>query len=450
MYNSGELFTAKGRCYSGSALRHWMLCLAVALMIAPVCPAATPVVVVAVDGVVHPVTVEILDHALQQASEVNAAAILVRLDTPGGLMEAMRDVNSRLIASPVPVITYVTPSGARAASAGFFILQAGDIAAMAPGTHTGAASPVAMGGEMDQTMRKKVESDAAASLRALTGRRGRNSELAQAAVLEARSFTEQEALKNNLIDLVAGSERELLDQLDGREITRFDGSRATLQLKGAPIIEYEKRLRERILSAIANPNVALILLVLGALGVYIEFSSPGLIVPGVAGSLMALLGLAALSIFPINWLGAALMIVAVVMFILEAQIASHGILGIGGTVAMVLGAMLLIDSPVPEVRIQLGVALAIAIPFALITIFLVSLVLKASANKVVTGRDGLVGAVGRTVTELSPEGKVFVHGEYWDAISSTPVPVGAHVRIVSVEGLRLAVEADQTKNQSGG
>jgi membrane-bound serine protease (ClpP class) len=402
--------------------------------------AAPRVVAVNLDRVVHPVTVDIVTHALEQARQENAELVLVRLNTPGGLMNAMRQTIEKIVASPVPVVTYVTPSGGRAASAGFFILLAGDVAAMAPSTNTGAAAPVMMGQEMDPTLRKKVESDAAASIRSLAEKRGRNSELAEKAVLESKSFTEKEALDNKLIELIARDESELFEQLNGREITRIDGKKQKLQLTGATTLEYELTTREKIISAVSDPNIALVLLVLGALGVYIEFSSPGLIVPGVAGGILVLLGLSALSVLPINWIGVALLLLAIALFILEANFASHGILGAGGAVAMILGAVLLIDSPLPEMQIHLSTAVALALPFAVITVFLLTLVLRARTRKAATGDVGMVGEIGVAHTPLNPSGKVFVHGEFWNAVCSTPVEAGTSIRVSAVEGLSLKVE----------
>lgn len=402
--------------------------------------AAPTVVGVNIDGVVHPVTTEIIAHALNQAKRDGAALVLVRLNTPGGLMDAMRQTIEKIAASSVPVATFVTPSGGRAASAGFFILLAGDVAAMAPGTNTGAASPILLGQQMDPVLRRKVESDAAASLRSMADKRGRNSALAEEAVLKSKSFTDQEALKEHIIDLVANDDADLIRKLDGREVTRFDGSKQVLHLTGATIVNYELTLRERIMSAVSDPNIALVILVLGALGVYVEFSSPGLILPGVAGAILVLLGLSALSVLPINWIGAALLLLAFTLFILEAKFASHGILGAGGAVAMILGALLLVDSPLPELRIHLSTAVGLTLPFALITVFLLSLVIRARKNKVVTGVMGMIGEIGTARTALDPAGKVFVHGEFWDAISSIPVEAGARVRVVAVDGLTLKVE----------
>ena len=404
--------------------------------------AASRVIAVDIDGVVHPVTVEIVTHALEQARRESADLVLVRLNTPGGLMDAMRRTVERIVASPVSVVTYVTPSGGRAASAGFFILLSGEVAAMAPGTNTGAASPVLLAGEMDAVMRKKVENDAAALLRGIAGKRGRNSALAEQAVLESKSFTDKEALENRLIDLVARDESDLLRQLEGREVVRFDGRKQVLRVAGATVVNYELTWREQLVSAVSDPNIALVLLVLGALGIYIEFSSPGLIAPGVAGGIMVLLGLSALSVLPINWIGAALLLLAVALFILEAKFASHGVLGAGGAVAMVLGAVLLINSPIPEMRVRVATAVGITLPFAAITVFLLSLVLRARAGKVVTGASGLVDQAAVVHTPLNPAGKVFVHGEFWDAVSSRPVEPGARVKITAVEGLVLKVEPE--------
>ncbi len=402
--------------------------------------AAPRVLAVDVDGMIHPVTAEIVARAIQQAKQQDAALLLVRLNTPGGLMDAMRETIQEIVAAPMPVVTFVAPSGARAASAGFFILEAGDVAAMAPGTNTGAAHPVAMGGEMDAVMKQKVENDAAASLRSIVSKRGRNSALAEKAIRESQSFTDKEALDNHLIELVANDDRDLLAKLDGREVTRLDGSHTVLHTRGAVNEVYEKNLREKIISAIADPNMALILLVLGALGIYIEFNSPGLIVPGIVGAIMALMGLSALSVLPINWLGAALLLLAFTLFILEAKFATHGILGIGGTVSMILGAVMLINSPVPEMRIHLSTAIAVALPFSLITMLLLSLVVRARRNKVVTGQEGMIGEIGTAVTPLAPEGKILVRGEYWNAVSSGQVPAGDRVRVVAIGQLKLTVE----------
>ena len=413
--------------------------LALALL-AQVASAAPKVIAVDVDGMVHPVTAEIIGSAIAQAKEENASLLLIRLNTPGGLMDAMRETIEKIVSSPVPVVTYVAPSGGRAASAGFFLLESGDVAAMAPGTNTGAAHPVLMGGEMDAVMKQKVENDAAAYLRSICAKRGRNSSLAETTVRESKSFTEREALEQHLIDLIAPNEQALVAMLDGRVITRFDGGAQTLHTAGAAIEVYEKSLRQRIIAAIADPNIALVLLVIGALGLYVEFSSPGLIAPGVIGAILVLLGLSAISVLPINWLGAALLLLAFALFALEAKFASHGILGAGGATAMVLGAVMLINSPFPEMRIHWSTAISLALPFSIITVLLLSLVVRARRYKVATGSEGMVGETGAAITDLAPEGKVIVHGEYWDAVSSRPATAGTRVKVTAIDKLKLTVE----------
>ena len=402
-------------------------------------PAAPQVIAVNIDSVVHPITVEIVGHAIEQAGRENAAAVLLRLNTPGGLLDATRELNSKIIASRVPVIAYVTPSGGRAASAGFFILEAADVAAMAPGTNTGASSPVLLGQQMDPVMRSKVENDTSAWLRSLVIKRGRNSELAEQTIRQAKAFTEKEALDNHLVDFIAPDEKQLLADLDGREIKRFDGSMETLHTRGADIVDYRASPRERLIEAIADPNTGYILLVLGALGVYFEFQAPGLILPGVAGGILVLLGLSSLAVLPINWIGAALLMLALVLFLLEVKIASHGVLGTGATVAMVLGAVLLINGP-PEVRIHLSTALAVGLPFALITMFLMTLAIRARASKSSMGESAMIDLIAQARTALAPSGKVFVHGEYWDATSTVPVEPGTQVRVIGVDGMKLRVE----------
>ena len=414
--------------------------LALALALAAQALSAAKVIVVDVDGVVHPITTEIVSSAIARAKQENAALLVVRLNTPGGLMDAMRETIQQIVSSPVPVVTYVAPSGGRAASAGFFILESGDVAAMAPGTNTGAAHPVEMFGEMDAEMKEKVTNDAAAYMRSICTRRGRNAAVAESAVRESKSFTEKEALDQHLVDLIAPSETDLLRALDGRTVTRFNGETVTLHTAGATIEVYERSLRQKIISAIADPNIALILLVVGALCIYVEFSAPGMVAPGVAGAILVLLGLSALSVLPISWLGVALLLLAFTLFVLEAKIAAHGVLGVGGTVSMVLGAVMLVNSPYPEMRIHWTTAIALALPFSLITVLLLSLAVRARRNKVLTGSEGMIGETGTAFTALEPGGKVFVHGEYWNAVSQVPVPAGASIRVKAIDGLVLTVE----------
>jgi membrane-bound serine protease (ClpP class) len=399
------------------------------------------VIEVDIDRVVHPLTAEIVASAVEQAEQRDAALVLVRLNTPGGLLTATEDIIQKLIASKIPVVTYVGPSGGKAASAGFLILMAGDVAAMAPGTNTGAAHPVlATGGEMDEVMKLKVENDAAAKIRAITEKRGRNSELAEEAVLASRAFTEQEALEMNLIELISPNTADLLSQLDRRTVKRFDGTETVLHLQGAVIEPAALSYRQRALLPLTDPGLALIVLVLGVLGVYVEFAHPGLIFPGVAGGVMVLVGLMALSFLPINWAGAALIAFGVSCLAMEAFVVSHGVLAIGGIAAMALGIVMLVDTDVPELSIGWGVALAIVVPFALITVFLLQLAVRAFRNKVATGSEALIDAIGSARTDIAEDGRVFIRGELWNASASTPIATGSRVRVAAVDGLRLTVE----------
>ena len=393
-----------------------------------------------VDSVVHPVTVDILSSAIQQAQQQGCRALLVRLNTPGGFSDATREAVEKLVASPVPVITYVTPSGGRAASAGFFLLEAGDVAAMAPGTNAGAATPVMITGTPDPVLMKKVENDARASLRSLVERRKRNSALAEKSVSESRSFTEQEALKEKLIDIVAPDQADLFRQLDGREIERFDGRRQKLEVGGAAVIDYQRSLRQKVQVSLSNPTLALAILLLGAIGLYLEFTTPGAIFPGVAGGILLLVGLTAFSLIPVTWTGVGLIVLALALFGLEGVVTSHGVLGIGGAVALVLGAMLLVDSPVPEMRIGFAAALSMALPFAVITLFLVTLVVQARRRPPETGREALIGAMAKAMTPLTPDGVILLRGETWTAHSRAPVAEGAPVKVLRIRGLEADVE----------
>ena len=414
-----------------------------ALLCAGAFSANARVLQVDVTGIVHPVTVEIVSAAISQAETEHADALLVRLSTPGGLLDATREIIEHVLHCSVPVVMWVGPAGSRAASAGFFLLEAGDVAAMAPGTNAGASHPVsASGADLDSVMKQKVENDAAALMRTIAAHRNRNVEAAEKTVRSSVSYTEREALDQHLIEFVAADPAALLRALNGREITRFDGRKQTLHFSGNnEVVTFEPTLRQRILSAIADPNIALLLLVLGALGIYAEFSMPGVVLPGVFGAIFLLLGFAALAMFPIGWLGAALAILGLTFFILEAKFATHGILTAGGAIALLLGAMLLIDTNDPALKIRFSMALAVTLPFALITSFLFSIAVRARKNKVVTGMEAMPGRCGVTVGELNPSGKVKIQGEYWDAIAGKPIASNEPVRVTSVEGLVLHVEA---------
>jgi len=403
--------------------------------------ASADVLKIVVHDTIHPITDEFIGRAIAEAQRNHDDALLIELRTPGGLVESARSIVEKILASPVPVIVYVAPSGGRAASAGFFILEAADVAAMAPGTNTGAAHPVIFGGkEMDPIMKDKMENDTAAFLRSFVSKRGRNVEVAESAVRQSKSFTEQEALSQKLIDYVASDDQNLFQQMEGRSVTRFNGSTVVLHLMGKPVRTYEMSLKQRILAGLMDPNMAFIILVIGVLGLYVEFNHPGAVLPGVVGMICILLAIFALNILPTRYAALALIVAAFVLFALEAKFQSHGVLGVGGVVTMVLGGLLLVDGPIPEMRVHLITALAVSLPFGVITVFLMTLALKAYKQKAVTGEEGLVGEIGVARTPLQPEGKVFVHGELWDAVSSASVAAGARVQVRSVDGLVLTVE----------
>jgi membrane-bound serine protease (ClpP class) len=395
---------------------------------------------VPVDDVIHPISAEFIGRGIDEGAKTHAELVLIELRTPGGLEDSMREIVQKILKSPVPVAVFVAPAGSRAASAGFFILEAADIAAMAPGTNTGAAHPVLLGEKMDDVMKTKLENDAAALMRSVVQKRQRNVLVAESAVRESKSFSDQEALSQKLIDVIAPDVPSLLKAIDGRNITRFDGTHIVLRTAGKPVIAYEMSLKEQILAAILNPNVVFLLLVVGGLALFAEFNHPGAVVPGVVGLICILLAAFALDILPTRFAALALLLAAFALFALEAKFASHGVLGIGGVVCMVLGGLLLIDSPIPEMRVRLGTTLAVSIPIGFITVFLMTLVLRARKSRVVTGQEGMVGEIGVARTTLEPEGKVFVHGELWNAIAKTTVAEGARVRVKSVDGLHVMVE----------
>jgi len=406
---------------------------------------ASRVMEVRIDGMVQPILAEYIRLALHDAESSGASLVLITMDTPGGLDTAMRDIIQGIITSKVPVVAYVSPQGSRAASAGFFILLSADVAAMAPGTNTGAASPVFLGGglgggENESTMRKKATNDAAAYLRSIVGNRGRNVELAEKAVTEAKAFSEKEALSGRLVDVIAGSTDDLLAKLDGRTISRFDGSKVTLELKNPTRTTFQMNARQRVLSWLAQPDVLFILILIAVLGLYAEFSHPGLILPGAVGVVALIAALVAMQILPINIVGVLLVIAAIGFFILEAKFTSHGLLAVAGVVAMVLGALFLIRSPLTGAGVSLSTALGATIPFALLTVFLMRLVLKSFRWKQAAGMEKMVGALGEVTEPIDGRGMVFVAGELWRASAAVQIPKGARVRVVKVDGLTVQVE----------
>jgi membrane-bound serine protease (ClpP class) len=424
------------------SLRWASLALCFTAVLALASPATAEILQVTINDTIHPITVEYVGRALAEADRTHARAVLILMNTPGGLLESTREIIEEILASPVPVIIYVTPSGSRAASAGFFLLQAADVAAMAPGTNTGAAHPVVLGGvKLDDVMKQKMENDAAALMRSVVAKRGRNVDIAESAVRESKSFTEQEALSQKLIDFVAASPAELFRQLKDKPIRRFDQRTVTLDLTSDTIRPFQLTLRQRILSALMDPNLAFVLLAIGALALYVEFNHPGAILPGTVGAIFVLLAAFALHLLPTRHAAVIMIFAAFVLFALEAKFASHGILGTAGVATLTLGALLLVDGPIPEMRVGLMTALAVSIPLGFITVFLMALALKARASKVTTGIAGLIGEIGMTQTALAPDGKVFVHGEIWDArTGSGNVVQGERVVVRAVRGLQLEVE----------
>ena len=405
--------------------------------------ASAAVLKIKVDAPIHPITSEYVVRALETADKEGADLVLLTLDTPGGLDTSMREIISAIVNAKTPVAVWVGPSGSRAASAGFFIALAADVFAMAPGTSTGAAHPVSVsltGQGMDKTTEEKVVNDAAAYIRSLAEKRGRNVRLAEDAVRKSLSYTEREALDGGLVDLVAGTEDELIARLDGRTVKRFDGTPRSLALAGRPVVERPMTFRQRFLLTVANPNLAYILLLIGLVGLYFEFSHPGAILPGVLGGISLLLAVFAFQILPINYVGLGLILLAIILFILEIKVQSFGMLAVGGIAAMIIGSLMLVKAPIAELRPSLSFVLPVVLAFAAIVLFLLTLVFKAHSRRALTGREGLVGETGTARTDLSPAGKVFVHGELWEAEAETPVRAGERVKVIEVlEGLKIRV-----------
>jgi membrane-bound serine protease (ClpP class) len=413
----------------------------------PALPAPPVIYSAVVDGIIHPVSADYMIDTIDRADAAAASLVVFTLRTPGGLVDSTRAIVSRVITARTPVAIFVAPSGARAASAGFILTIAADIAAMAPGTHIGAAHPVEGGGEkMDETMAKKVTEDLAAYARTLATTRHRNVALAAAAVSESRAFTEGEALAASpaLIDLVATDLSDLLRQLDGRTVTRFDGATVVLETADAAIVPIDMSFRQRVLSAVAHPNVAYLLLSLGTLGLTIELWNPGAILPGVVGGLCLLLAFFAFSVLPVNYAGLLLILFGLLLLALEIKVTSFGLLTVGGLVSLVFGSMILMDSSLPELQVSLGVIIPIVVGFTGVAMFLVRLALAAQRRPPVTGTAGMVGEIGRALTAIDPlcGGQVLTHGEIWQATAAETIPEGARLRVTSVEGLTLVVCRD--------
>jgi membrane-bound serine protease (ClpP class) len=387
------------------------------------------------------VTAEYIVQGIKFANDSGAEAVLLELDTPGGLSNSMSAIVKAIYESRIPVITYVGPSGSTAASAGFFILLAGDVAAMAPGTNSGAAHPVVLfNTNVGKTMETKIENDAASYIRSIADKRGRNVKLAEAAVLESKSYTEKEALDGKLIDLIAPTPQEALAKLDGKTVRRMNDTTVTLHLADALVVPHPMTRYERVLAWVADPNIAFMLGALGVACLYIEFTHPGLVAPGVVGAIAVVLSLYAFNLVPINLLGVALILLALVLFALEVKVISHGALAAGGVVAMIIGALILVDSPWPEARIRLITALGVTLPLAVITVVLLRLALAAKQRKAVAGESAMIDSMGVAQTDLDPVGKILIRGEIWDARSAAKITRGTRVRVREIKGLTLVVE----------
>jgi membrane-bound serine protease (ClpP class) len=400
-----------------------------------------------VESIIHPVSAEYMIDTIESADREGATLIVFRLATPGGLVDSTRAIVERMLSAKTPIAVFVGPSGSRAASAGFILTIAADVAAMAPGTHIGAAHPVSGTGEkVDEVTSKKAAEDVAAYVRTLAGGRRRNVDLAQQAVNDSRAFTETEALAAAppLIDLVATDVPDLLRKLDGRTIRRFDGSETVLRTASANVIPLEMNLRQRVLSAIAHPNIAYLLLSLGMLGLTIELWSPGAILPGVVGGLSLLLAFFALQLLPVNYAGLLLILLGMLLLILEIKVTSYGLLSIGGAASLLFGSMILMDSPAPELQLSLRLVLPVVAGLVGIGVMLVRLAVGAQRQRAVSGPGGMVGELGHTLTPLAADtgGDVSVHGELWRATSPEPIPPGARVRVVDVDGLTLTVRKE--------
>ena len=401
------------------------------------------------DREVEPILATYIDEGLADAARRQAALVLITMDTPGGLSDSMTDMIHHILESPVPVAVFVSPAGARGASAGFFILLSADVAAMAPGTRTGASTPILLPGgfsvPVDEVLRKKMNNDATAFLRSFTEKRNRNPKLAETSVTDSQAFTENEALAGHLIDLIASDNADLLKQLNGREIKRFNGKTEKLSLENYRFEEFHLSARQKFLAYIVDPNIFFVLMLVAVLGLYTEFTHPGVIAPGVIGGICAVLALYAMHLLPVNFAGVVLILLAFGLFILEAKFASHGVLLLGGIVSMLLGAIFLIRSPLTPGGVSLGVALGVTLPVAILTVFLMRLVLKSRRWKTSTGKEEMLGAEGVVTAALSSqgEGMIRVHGELWRAAAASPVPEGTLVRVTRVDGLKLFVEPKQ-------
>jgi len=395
--------------------------------------------VIKINDIITPAIAEFISKSIEQASKDRAECLIIQMDTPGGLDLSMRDIVKDIMNADIPIVVYVAPSGARAASAGVFITLAADIAAMAPGTNIGAAHPVAMGGRMDRTMAEKVVNDAVAYIKSIAGKKGRNVDWAVRAVRDSVSITETEALKIKVIDLIAKDINDLLEKIDGKTVEKPRG-KIKLAIKGLKINTVDMGFRQRVLAALSNPNIAYILMMIGLVGLYFELAHPGAIFPGVIGGICLILAFFAFRTLPVNYAGILLILLGVFLFIAEIKIPSYGLLTVGGIISLALGSIMLFDAPVPYLRASLSVIIPTVVVTAAFCIFAVTMAIKAQLAKPATGSEGISGETGVARTRLDPEGKVFVHGELWNAYSDERIEEGEKIRVLQTDGLKLKVE----------
>ena len=433
--------SAEKRPVIGAIVRCLALVVCCATLLVPNAAAQSPkVVVLHLNDTIQPISADYLKRGIDRAADLHAQAVLVELDTPGGLLESTRLMVGDILASPSPVIVYISPAGSRAGSAGFFIMESADIAAMAPGTNAGAAHPVVEVGKVDDVMMQKILNDALAFLRSYVSIRGRNVDAAQDAVTNSKSYSDTEAQQLHLVDVIAPTEGELLNAIDGRTVKRFNGTSQVLHTRGAELVTVNLSTREQIMDRLMDPNIAVLLFLAGAALIYLEFHVPGTIIPGALGTLMVLLALFSFNLLPVRYTSVVLIVCALVLMVLEAKFPSHGVLAAGGTIALVLGLLTLVAGPIPEMRVQWETAVGAGIAFGGITTVLVRLAWRARRNKQMLGPDALLGAVGVAQQPIAPQGQILVHGELWLAESATPVSPGESVRVRAVEGLTLLVE----------
>jgi membrane-bound serine protease (ClpP class) len=400
-----------------------------------------PVFTIEVDGIINPATAKFIVDSIDEATQQGAQCLIIKLDTPGGLMESMRMIVKKELSSTIPIIVYVAPSGARAASAGVFVTMAAHIAVMAPGTHIGAAHPVTLGaeGKESKTMTEKIVNDTVSYIKTIAKTRGRNVDWAEKAVKKSVSITEEEALKLNVVDLISTDLQDLLTKIDGK-VVKFNGITRTLITKGLQPRSIQMSWRDKLLDIISNPTIAYIFLMLGIYGIFFELSSPGAILPGVVGGIFLILAFYSLQMLPVNYAGLALILFAIILFIAEIKVVSHGLLAVGGVISLFLGSMMLFQSPMEYMRISLSVIIPAVLVSAAFFIFAVTKAINARLKKPTTGMEGLIGEVGIASTPIAPEGKVSIHGEFWNVMSDQPIEIGEKVKVIGVDNLKLKVK----------